>query len=121
MSRISVIVKQSCTSAQSMRSGPSPDIAYARSAAMTVAFMPVKLAFSCRYGWSVATPNPATYTGLSVNSCARSAFTRIVAAAPSVCGQQSRRCSGWHTGGDLSASSIVISFWKCAYGSRAPL
>ncbi|HNJ79920.1 MAG TPA: hypothetical protein PKX56_11230, partial [Marmoricola sp.] len=36
---------------------------------------PVKVLFSCRYGWSVATPNPATYTGLSVNSSARSALT----------------------------------------------
>ena len=31
----------------------------------------VKLSFSCRYGWSVATPNPATKTGASVNSRAR--------------------------------------------------
>ena len=36
MSRISVIVKQSCTSAQSMSPGPTPAIAYARCAAMRV-------------------------------------------------------------------------------------
>ena len=47
--------------------------------------------------------------------------TSSTAAAPSVCGQQSSRCSGWHTGADFSTSSTVISFWKCAYGSRAPL
>ena len=121
MSRISVIVKQSCTSAQSICSGPTPAIAYARSAARRVALISTKESFSCRYGWSVATPKPATNTGRSVNSAARSAGTSSTAAAPSVCGQQSRRCSGWHTGADFSTSSTVISFWKCAYGSRAPL
>ena len=92
MSRISVIVKQSCTSAQSMSPGPTPAIAYARCEAMRVTLISVKLSFSCRYGWSVATPNPATYTGLSVNSRARSALTSSTAAAPSVWGQQSSRC-----------------------------
>ena len=70
MSRISVIVKQSCTSAQSIsarvRRRPSRTRAAPRCA---VALSPVKLSFSCRYGWSVATPKPATYTGWSVNSC----------------------------------------------------
>ena len=40
--------------------GSTPAIEYARSAAIVVAFRPVKLPFSCRYGWSVATPKPAT-------------------------------------------------------------
>ena len=69
----------------------------------------------------MATPNPATNTGRSVNSCARSAGARSTAAAPSVWGQQSNRWSGEHTGGAASACSIVISSWKCAYGSSAPL
>src|SRR5260370_1359480 len=94
-SRISVMVKQSCTSAQSIWLGSTPAIRYARSLAMVVALRPVKLCFSWRYGWSVATPKPATYTGLSGNSAGRSAFTRIVAAAPSVFGPQSSRCRGW--------------------------
>ena len=82
---------------------------------------PTKLDFSCRYGWSVATPNPATMIGLSVNSAARSGEQITIAAAPSVCGQQSSRWSGWHTGGEASTSSTVTSLRKWAYGSSLPL
>ncbi len=59
-------------------------------------------------------PNPATYTGLSVNSWARSADVRRMAAAPSVWGQQSSRRSGLHTSGDARTCSTVISLWKWA-------
>ena len=121
MQQISAIVKQSWTSTTSRSRGETPAIAYARSAASWVAFIEVKLDFSCRYGWSVATPKPATKTGFFVNRSAISALTSKTAAAPSVCGQQSRRCSGEQTAGEAITSSMVISFWKCAYGSIAPL
>ena len=62
----------------------------------------------------MATPNPATYTGLSVNSWARCAEVRMMAAAPSVCGQQSSSRSGLHTMGEASTCSTVTSLWKCA-------
>ena len=45
----------------------------------------------------------------------------MIAAAPSVCGQQSSSRSGLHTMGEASTCSTVISLWKCAYGSRHPL
>jgi hypothetical protein len=48
MSRISVMVKQSWTSAMSMSAGPTPAMAKARSAAMVVAGRPTKVDFSCR-------------------------------------------------------------------------
>ncbi len=45
----------------------------------------------------------------------------MMAAAPSVCGQQSSNRSGLHTMGEASTCSTVTSLWKCAYGSRHPL
>ena len=58
MSRISVMVKQSCTSAQSTWLGSIAGHGVGPPAAIVVARNAVKVLFSCRYGWSVATPKP---------------------------------------------------------------
>ena len=83
---------------------------------------PTKLDFSCRYGWSVATPNPATYTGRSVKRSARSARDeRAPRPRRRSAGSNRADAADEQTGGEVSTSSTVISFWKWAYGSRAPL
>ena len=54
----SVIVKQSCTSARSMSSGPMPAMVNAWPAASTVAGKDVKLRFQLLISGSVASPVP---------------------------------------------------------------
>ena len=102
MSRISVIVKQSCTSAQSISPGPTPAIAYARCGGepRRLELGEAVLLVQVRVVGRDAEPGDEHRL---VGELARplGAARASIAAAPSVCGQQSSRCSGWHTGGDF--------------------
>ena len=64
MSRISVIVKQSCTSAMSSLLGPDSGHRHRRvPTARRVAGIPRTVDFSWRYGWSVADAEPGDVDG----------------------------------------------------------
>src|SRR5438552_872622 len=69
---------------------------------------------------SLAWPDPAIRIGVSLNFRARCASHRTTAAAPSERGAQSNRPRGSATQGAWRTASIVISFWNCASGFRAP-
>ena len=120
MSRISVMVKQSCTSAQSTWSGSIPAMAYARSAA-SGGLHPREARLLVEVGVVGRDPEAGDVHGLLRVPLGELRADEQHGRRAVGLGAAVEQVQGRADGRRLSTSSTVISFWKCAYGSRAPL
>ena len=114
------MVKQSWTSMKSIFFRGSPAMAKARSPATTVASRQEMSRRSWSAMVSLAWAVARTFTGVSVNSLARSRGARMTAAAPSVMGEQSKSRRGSATSDEERTVSSVISDLNWAMGFFAP-